>query len=241
MRPQSVHYPGLWRMAVMTVVAVALAAGLSACRSRKGQVRRKPPKYEVVTIKPEYVEKLQEHFESGLDADQQALVDEALTWLGTPYRYGGQDKNGADCSGLTMQVYRRALGIAIPRTSRDQQKFCKSIRQSSLEAGDLIFFTTGRDKTRVSHVGLYLGEGRFVHASGSKGVIISDMKERYYSSNYHSSGHVIRPADARRGKKEKVRELPREDMPRLETDPLVFEIDEEVEARIDSIYSSFLE
>ena len=184
-----------------------------------------------------------------MHGDRKKLVEEALTWLGTPYRYGGQDYDGTDCSGLTMEVYRKALGIKIPRSSREQQKFCKSVSKGALDIGDLVFFCTGRDKTVVSHVGLYVGEGKIVHASGSKGVIISNMGERYYASNYHSSGHVARRSDKDRTakqKKEKPAILPAPSAPvtepqRLETDPLRFELNSEVEAKIDSIYAAFLD
>nr|WP_302335874.1 C40 family peptidase [uncultured Muribaculum sp.] len=122
-----------------------------------------------------------------LYGDEKLLVDEALTWLGTRYKYGGKDYNGTDCSGLTMQVYMKALGIALPRSSREQQQFCKSIHKSKLNAGDLVFFCTGRDKTRVSHVGLYVGNGQIIHSSASRGVIVSRLEEKYYTSTYHSS------------------------------------------------------
>lgn len=190
-----------------------------------------------------------------MHGEQKKLVDEALTWLGTPYRYGGQDYNGTDCSGLTMEVYRKALGIKIPRSSREQQQFCQSISKGALMVGDLVFFSTGRDKNRVSHVGLYVGDGKIVHASGSKGVIISNIGERYYASNYHSSGHVARASDKHRDKHDKKsgtkttpQVAPQPDVDpatpapqRLETDPLRFNLNREVEARIDSIYSAFLD
>ncbi|MCM1503888.1 MAG: C40 family peptidase [Muribaculum sp.] len=186
-------------------------------------------------------------------SDQRKLVEEALTWLGTPYRYGGKSRSGTDCSGMTMVVYRDALGIALPRSSREQQKFCKSIKKSALDAGDLIFFSTGRDKSRVSHVGMYIGDNKFIHASGSRGVIVSDIGEKYYAKNYHSSGHVARSMD--REKKPKEKSKP-EATPAVESTPGKYEItldrflelnkrqneiDEAIEAKVDSIYSSFLE
>ncbi len=187
-------------------------------------------------------------------ADQQLLVEEALKWLGTPYRYGGTSRSGTDCSGMTMQVYGAALGIKLPRSSREQQKFCKSIKKSSLDAGDLIFFSTGRDKTRVSHVGMYIGDSKFIHASGSRGVIVSDINERYYVKNYHSSGHVARAMD--KNKKSQGGKKKPEAEPVIESTPGKYEItldrfldlnerqnqiDEAIEAKVDSIYSSFLD
>lgn len=189
-----------------------------------------------------------------LKGDERKLVEEAMTWLGTPYRYGGQDYSGTDCSGLTMKVYHKALGIKIPRNSAEQQRFCKSINRKSLNAGDLLFFCTGRDKTRVSHVGLYIGDGRFIHSSASKGVIISHIDERYYATKYHSSGFVSRkgykPAENKLPKNDKKKAAP-QPKKAPETQPLKFEIPKErknevelnnaIENRIDSIYSSFLD
>ncbi len=173
-----------------------------------------------------------------LYGDEKLLVDEALTWLGTRYKYGGKDYNGTDCSGLTMQVYMKALGIALPRSSREQQQFCKSIHKSKLNAGDLVFFCTGRDKTRVSHVGLYVGNGQIIHSSASRGVIVSRLEEKYYTSTYHSSGHVQRKTTSKPVKKIKP-EKPA--APKFENEPMQFDLDEVIEAKIDSIYSSFLD
>ena len=173
-----------------------------------------------------------------LYGDEKLLVDEALTWLGTRYKYGGKDYNGTDCSGLTMQVYMKALGIALPRSSREQQQFCKSIHKSKLNAGDLVLFCTGRDKTRVSHVGLYVGNGQIIHSSASRGVIVSRLEEKYYTSTYHSSGHVQRKTSSKPVKKIKP-EKPA--APKFENEPMQFDLDEVIEAKIDSIYSSFLD
>lgn len=173
-----------------------------------------------------------------LYGDEKLLVDEALTWLGTRYKYGGKDYNGTDCSGLTMQVYMKALGIALPRSSREQQQFCKSIHKSKLNAGDLVFFCTGRDKTRVSHVGLYVGNGQIIHSSASRGVIVSRLEEKYYTSTYHSSGHVQRKTSSKPVKKIKPGKPA---APKFENEPMQFDLDEVIEAKIDSIYSSFLD
>ena len=132
----------------------------------------------------------------------------------------------------------KALGIALPRSSREQQQFCKSIHKSKLNAGDLVFFCTGRDKTRVSHVGLYVGNGQIIHSSASRGVIVSRLEEKYYTSTYHSSGHVQRKTSSKPVKKIKP-EKPA--APKFENEPMQFDLDEVIEAKIDSIYSSFLD
>jgi lipoprotein Spr len=170
------------------------------------------------------------------------LVNEAMTWLGTPYRYGGQDYTGTDCSGLTMKVYQKALGISIPRTTVEQQKFCLAIQKNSLSVGDLVFFSTGRDKSRVSHVGIYIGDGKFIHASSTKGVIISNIGELYYVNNYHSSGHVQRPSDSKIAVREQKKEEIKKDVPSVKFSEIKqsIEVNEAIESKIDSIYGSFI-
>lgn len=118
-----------------------------------------------------------------------ALLGEAYKWLGTPYKYGGENKNGADCSGFVMKVYLDALDVKLPRVSREQGAFCKKIDKSDLFPGDLIFFNTGKSG-KVTHVGIYLGEGKMIHASASKGVVVSDIDTKYWDKAYHHSGKV---------------------------------------------------
>lgn len=120
----------------------------------------------------------------------QALLSAAHEWLGVPYRYGGNDRKGIDCSGLVLQVYKDALGIKLPRNSREQHDYCTAIAKGSLTPGDLIFFATGKDKKRVSHVGIFIGDNLMIHASSSKGVILSDINSQYYSRTYAGSGIV---------------------------------------------------
>lgn len=130
------------------------------------------------------------------------LVREAERWLGTPYRYGGSEKGvGTDCSGLTMEIYRRVAGIKIPRNSAEQQKFCRPIGRDKLSAGDLVFFSSAKGRGGVSHVGIYVDEGVFVHASSSRGVIASNLSETYYDTHFHSAGRV--PGLERKGRKSK--------------------------------------
>ncbi len=119
------------------------------------------------------------------------IVHEARRWIGTPYRYGGKERRrGTDCSGMVMEVYRTTTGIALPRNSARQQEFCRRIKRSELSAGDLVFFSSKRGGSRVSHVGIYIGEGRFIHASSSRGVMESGLDEKYFATHYHSAGRV---------------------------------------------------
>lgn len=109
-------------------------------------------------------------------------------WYGTRYVYGGTGKRGIDCSAL-MQVFFTALyGVALPRTAKMQYDFSRRISRTELQEGDLIFFnTTGG----ISHVGMYLCNNKFVHASSSNGVTISDMFDPYYAARMIGVGRVL--------------------------------------------------
>ena len=119
------------------------------------------------------------------------LLAEARKWLGTKYRYGGHSRSGTDCSGMIMELFQKVYGLKLPRSSAQQREYCSNIGRDELQAGDLMFFDTSKGRRGVSHVGLYMGNGEMIHASSSRGVIISRIDERYYTDKYHSSGRVL--------------------------------------------------
>lgn len=108
------------------------------------------------------------------------LILTARRFIGTPYRWGGESaRNGFDCSGLTMTVYR-LNGLQLPRNSRAQFDAGSAISKDELQMGDLVFFATGR-RGRVSHVGIYSGRGNFIHAPGQgKGICSASMANGYF-------------------------------------------------------------
>lgn len=121
----------------------------------------------------------------------ESLLKEADSWIGTPYSWGGNDRNGVDCSGFVLQVYSRSLKIDLPRNSEKQMMFCRKIEREELTPGDLVFFTV-RGGNRVGHVGIYIGGGNMVHSSSSKGVVVTPLDNPYFVKNYYSSGRVDR-------------------------------------------------
>ena len=114
------------------------------------------------------------------------LMREVASWAGTPYRYGGSSRSGADCSGFVWNVYRSVYGKNLPRTTETMARETRRIRQHRLREGDLVFFrTSGR---KLSHVGIYLGNGHFAHVSSSRGFIINELDERYYARRFARGG-----------------------------------------------------
>lgn len=182
----------------------AMAIGIAGCHSSRKTVRGNSG---VPVRKVDYKEMKSDVESRHYDTPQiGALVAEAARWLGVPYKYAGNDKKGVDCSGLTSQVFLKTLNVKMPRSSREQQQWCTNIRKENLQPGDLVFFATGSNRNRVSHVGLYIGNGDIIHASSSRGVIISNLTENYYLKRYHSSGrpdviHQIYASAKRDGKK----------------------------------------
>ena len=123
--------------------------------------------------------------------DNHRLYVEVSDWIGVPYRKAGNSKKGTDCSGFTSSVYKKVFHKKLERNSDDQRrKDCKKVSKSRLEEGDLVFFHNGRSTKRASHVGIYLKQGRFVHASTSQGVIVSRLNENYYKRRWMQGGRV---------------------------------------------------
>lgn len=109
-------------------------------------------------------------------------------WKGVKYKYGGNSKNGIDCSAFIQRAYKKTLNIKIPRTTLLQSKIGKNVKKSNLELGDLVFFKTGKNSR---HVGIYIEDGEFMHASATKGVTISKLDNIYFNKHYWKSQRII--------------------------------------------------
>jgi len=125
----------------------------------------------------------------GIIGPETALADQALDFLGTRYKYGGESPSGFDCSGLVQYVANEALGLKLPRTAADQAKLGTQVARAELQRGDLVFFNTmGR---RYSHVGIYLGGGEFVHAPSSGGKVrVEKLATRYWNTRYNGARRI---------------------------------------------------
>jgi len=126
--------------------------------------------------------------------ERQAVVETALGFLGVPYRYGGQDRNGLDCSALMVRILERH-GVPLPRTAALQFQIGDAIPREGLRPGDLVFF---RDRRRISHVGMYLGRGQFVHASTGQGEVrVDSLDDGWFRERYAGGRDVLDSSRAR--------------------------------------------
>jgi len=109
-------------------------------------------------------------------------------WIGTPYRFGGSSRKGIDCSAFTKELYSQVFNMDIERSSRDIFSMVSPVRKDDLKEGDLVFFKI--HSRRISHVGIYLGNNRFAHAS-SRGVAISSLDDAYYKRYFYRGGRML--------------------------------------------------
>lgn len=123
------------------------------------------------------------------EEDNPALYAELKSWLGTPYCYGGIEKGvGADCSGMVQQVFLVVYDVPLERRSaKMMEKNCRQIDRRELTEGDLVFFDT-KKTGGITHVGIYLKEDNFVHTSSSRGVMVSNLNQKYWNEHFHCAG-----------------------------------------------------
>lgn len=129
------------------------------------------------------------HHGNGIDLSNTRQVKSILysqfnEWKSVKYKIGGLSKRGIDCSGFVYVTFLTRFGIKLPRSTELQSKIGNNIAKNRLRAGDLIFFKTG---TKVRHVAIYFGNGKFIHASSSRGVTISNLHNEYWSKKYWKS------------------------------------------------------
>lgn len=120
-------------------------------------------------------------------AARNALKSFYHNWKGVPYRVGGMSQAEIDCSGLAVRAYRDVFDVNLPRTVEEQARFGRNISRNSLQPGDLVFFKTGYFQR---HVGIFLEEDTFMHASASKGVMLSRLDEPYWRKNFWKAERV---------------------------------------------------
>ena len=162
-----------------TIALISITICFSSCRTAT-------PNYDYQAL-------ARSSIKLGLDITQEDnhnLYNYAANWIGVPYRTGGSTKSGTDCSGFTSQLYKAVYKIELPRNSKAQLDICKKVSKNQLREGDLVFFSTDSSKKTINHVGIYLKDNKFVHASSSQGVVINSLNEPYYLTNWISGGRI---------------------------------------------------
>ena len=164
-------------------VAVCTGLSLGSCGSSKSTSK-------TATHRPSKPASVKDVDIASMTKAEKSLVNEATAWLGTPYKYGGNTRKGVDCSGFVYHVFRNSLDISLPRNSGKQHDYCRKISKKDLSTGDLVFFATTKGSKKVSHVGLYVGDGKMIHASTSRGVVCQNLSDDYYTRTFVGAGRI---------------------------------------------------
>ena len=150
----------------------------------RSEFDEEPVEDHPVNVKKFVDEKSKDLFAAKNLTDKEKLMLEIVRYLNTPYQYGGNNNGGIDCSAFTQNVFMKSLNYKLPRTASQQFETGKKVsRNELLKFGDLVFFDTTK-KSFPGHVGIYIGEDLFAHASFSKGVTISSLKSSYFKKRY---------------------------------------------------------
>lgn len=128
------------------------------------------------------------HALPGGNRPEQALRVEIQSWLGTPHQMGGMSRRGIDCSGLVVVLYEDLFDLRLPRTTTALMRSGRRVEKPQLAAGDLLFF---KPRYKVHHVGIYLGNGEFVHTSSSYGVMVSQLNDDYWRRCYLTGRRLL--------------------------------------------------
>ncbi|WP_419870915.1 C40 family peptidase [Chryseobacterium sp. CT-SW4] len=180
---------------IKQVSALLVASSvIISCGSSKSVASRKTTSTKTKTVaKTESLRSLDSGFSGKVSGSVKSLLKDAEKYIGTPYKFGGNTSSGFDCSGFTLKVFEEN-DYKLPRRSSDQAETGKKINIREVKPGDLLFFATGGG-SRVSHVGIVHdidnGEIKFIHASTSKGVIISSLNEKYWNKAYLHAQRVL--------------------------------------------------
>lgn len=170
------------------IILVTVVFILSSCHTRKAAMKGEPG--EMVKPQASIAEKYSEIMGvKERDIQNGRLYAFIEQWAGTPYKFGGQNKEGIDCSGLTQLLQQEVYGVKVPRMTSQQIGVIKRKYEDELKEGDLVFFDF--DGKQFSHVGVYLQNGWFVHASTRKGVMVARLRDNGIYKYFSRGGSVI--------------------------------------------------
>lgn len=171
--------------------SILLLLSVSSCRSRKkmhnanSDSSENKKKSSSKKIEAKYAEALGVHENKISNIALYSFIDE---WYGVPYKYGGKNKKGIDCSNFTSTLYKTIYNKSLAGSSASIFNQCKVILKSQLKEGDLVFFKIEND--HITHIGIYLQNNKFVHATTKKGIMIDDLEEPYYKKYFFKAGRL---------------------------------------------------
>lgn len=170
--------------------AVALATLLSACSSNQHQQNAQTETHAVNGQNGFLLQASQDEFEQMVqNVDiKSRIMNQYADWKGVRYRLGGTTKRGIDCSAFVQQTFRDQFGLDLPRSTWEQKDTGKEVSRNKLRPGDLVLFRSG---STGRHVGIYLGNDNFVHASTSSGVMISSLNDSYWKPRYREARRIL--------------------------------------------------
>ncbi|CDG18234.1 bifunctional murein DD-endopeptidase/murein LD-carboxypeptidase [Xenorhabdus doucetiae] len=179
------------RYILRLIPAIIAAVALTACSSPDSNLRNKQTETHAVNTQKHYLlQASQDEFETlvnNLDIKSK-ILNQYADWKGVAYRLGGNTKRGIDCSAFVQRTFHDQFGVKLPRSTLEQQNIGQTVSRAKLQAGDLVLFKTGR---RMRHIGIYIGNNQFVHASTSNGVIVSKLTDTYWSKRYYGARRVL--------------------------------------------------
>ncbi|MCV9880006.1 bifunctional murein DD-endopeptidase/murein LD-carboxypeptidase [Brenneria izbisi] len=179
----------IWR----ALPAVAIAITLSACSSNGNNALNRNDQTEMRVVNDKEslsLQASQDEFEAMVrNVDiKSKLLDQYASWKGVRYRLGGDSRRGIDCSAFVQRTFREQFDMDLPRSTYEQQGVGQKIQRTKLRPGDLVLFRAG---STGRHIGIYIGNNQFVHASTSSGVMISNMGDTYWNKRYHEARRVL--------------------------------------------------
>jgi len=174
-------------------IACTLTGVLSACKSHKHLITNSSQTTTEQNSSANNTKQIKKKYAALLAVDENKIENVALyalidSWYATPYKYGGCSKDGVDCSNFAAVIYKEIYKKQLTGSSASIFNQCKAIQKDELEEGDLLFFKIGSNT--ISHIGVYLHNNKFVHATTKKGVMINDLDEVYYKKYFFKAGRV---------------------------------------------------
>jgi lipoprotein Spr len=166
---------------LLTLVVIPIF--IFSCRSTKDNSSSNQNKHK--ELKEKYAKILGVKESEVINTKLYLFIDE---WYGVPYKYAGKDKTGIDCSGLTCQLYKSVYSRNLQPPATKIIELCETVKESNLKEGDLVFYKI--ESNKITHVGVYLQNKKFLHASSKKGVMISSMDEPYFKKYFYKGGRL---------------------------------------------------